>query len=221
VLFSKLLAVLDPEPHSAPLNMAIDEILLRQADEPCLRIYRWSEPAVSFGYFERIDGVETMALGRDLVRRWTGGGIVEHGDDLTYTLLIPRGHPFFRYTAPESYRLIHEVIAGALADEGMSTQLVAVAAPSTAAACFTSPVQHDLVAGGIKIAGAAQRRTRWGLLHQGSIQTRRQPCPALAEKLAHAFGEKTSKRYLTAQSLESAVLLAENKYAALSWLRKY
>ena len=45
MLFEKMTEVLDPEPHGAALNMAIDEALLRTATEPLLRIYRWARPA--------------------------------------------------------------------------------------------------------------------------------------------------------------------------------
>src|SRR6187402_3922001 len=96
----------DPEPHEAALNMAIDEVLLRTVPGPLLRVYRWTRPAVSMGYFDRIIDAEALADGRDLVRRWTGGGLVEHGEDVTYTLIVPRQHPLCTQSAAESYRLI-------------------------------------------------------------------------------------------------------------------
>src|ERR1700689_396612 len=72
----------DAEPHSAALNMAIDEALLAIISRPVLRIYRWSRAAVSFGCFERWLPVQAAHPAREPVRRWTGGGIVLHGDDL-------------------------------------------------------------------------------------------------------------------------------------------
>jgi lipoate-protein ligase A len=74
----------DPEPKAAALNMAVDEALLISATAPILRFYRWRAPALSFGYFGRYAEVDNQAGGREIVRRWTGGGIVLHGDDLTY-----------------------------------------------------------------------------------------------------------------------------------------
>src|SRR5436189_4258680 len=71
--------------HSAAMNMAIDEALLEHAKIPLIRFYRWYSPALSFGYFGRFSDVAEHADVRDLVRRWTGGGIVFHGDDLTYS----------------------------------------------------------------------------------------------------------------------------------------
>ena len=41
------------------------------------------------------------------------------------------------------------------------------------AQCFANPVNHDVVGpDGLKVAGAGQRRTRRGLLHQGSVAGR-------------------------------------------------
>ena len=71
------------------MNMAIDEALLETAVIPTIRFYRWRSPALSFGYFGKFSDVAIYAAERDLVRRWTGGGIVFHGDDLTYSIVIP------------------------------------------------------------------------------------------------------------------------------------
>ena len=55
MLFEEIIEIIDPEPHDAALNMAIDEALLQTASLPLLRVYRWSRPAVSVGYFGRFD----------------------------------------------------------------------------------------------------------------------------------------------------------------------
>lgn len=220
VLFPDLIEVLDPEPHDAALNMAIDETLLRCAEQPTLRVYRWRNRAVSFGYFGKIDEVRQMAEGREVVRRWTGGGIVEHGDDLTYTLVIPRTSAVFRLSASESYRTIHEAIAGMLLREGRVASVAPVAAGKVSNACFANPVQYDLVAEGAKVAGAAQRRTRWGLLHQGSMQMESWP-PHLWGRLAEAFGANVSRHDLTAETLSFARQLSAEKYATIAWLQKF
>ena len=166
MLFADLLQVLDPEPHGAALNMALDEALLRTACAPLLRIYLWERPAASFGYFGAWQEAARAWPGRELVRRWTGGGIVPHGEDVTYTLIIPRGHPFYACSPRESYRSIHAAIASAIG----AGSLAPSAAPKISEACFENAAQHDVLLAGRKIAGAAQRRTRLGLLHQGSIQ---------------------------------------------------
>jgi lipoate-protein ligase A len=82
-IFAELEVCKDPAPRSAAINMAIDEALLETAKIPSIRFYRWNSPALSFGYFGKFADVADYAAERDLVRRWTGGGIVFHGDDLT------------------------------------------------------------------------------------------------------------------------------------------
>ena len=216
MLFEELTEVLDPEPHAAALNMAIDEVLLRTARAPLLRIYRWARPAVSFGYFVKHAGVARAWPAHELVRRWTGGGVVPHGDDVTYTLVVPRGCPFFEMRPAESYRAIHEIIAALLAQDGEPIALAPVAALKVSDACFENAARHDVLAGARKIAGAAQRRTREGLLHQGSVQA---SSPAFAENLALALAGRVSQRPLAARTLADAAALAAAKYATPEWTR--
>src|SRR5207253_2699926 len=80
----------EQDPKPAAINMAVDETLYLAAERPVLRSYRWARPSVSFGYFTPWKEVAMRYAGRDLVRRWTGGGIVEHGQDFTYSLVYPR-----------------------------------------------------------------------------------------------------------------------------------
>lgn len=221
MLFPALTEVLDPMPHSAALNMAIDEVLLRTAREPLLRVYRWERPAASFGYFGKWAEIAPAWPGRDLVRRWTGGGVVEHGEDLTYTLIVPREHPFLALSAAESYRAIHEVIARWLADAGRDLQLADASAPQLSAACFENAAQHDVLAAGRKIAGAAQRRTRAGLLHQGSIQNASLLASVDATRLGAALSSQVARREVAASEMLSARDMAREKYASKKWLRRF
>src|SRR4051812_17684515 len=135
MLFNELTEILDAEPHEAALNMALDEALLRGAGTPLLRVYRWASAAVSFGYFGKYSAVAARWPGRDLVRRWTGGGEVPHGSDCTYTLIVPRAHPFCRLNAAESYRIIHAQIA-----ELLDAELAETAMPAISGACFENAV---------------------------------------------------------------------------------
>src|SRR5688572_28350168 len=83
-------------PGGAAWNMAMDEALLTAAKVPVLRVYRWETPALSFGYFLSWQAAQEEGRGRVLIRRWTGGGLVEHGDDFTWSLIVPSGIPFSR-----------------------------------------------------------------------------------------------------------------------------
>src|SRR5437667_11911706 len=100
--------------HSAAMNMATDEALLGYATIPSIRFYRWASPALSFGYFGRFAEVASYAYGCDLVRRWTGGGIVFHGEDLTYSIVIPVSDPVFTESSTLIYEKIHRALADAL-----------------------------------------------------------------------------------------------------------
>jgi lipoate-protein ligase A len=220
MLFEKLLELHDPQPHGAALNMAIDEVLLRSATVPLLRFYRWTRPAVSFGYFERWSPALAPAPQWETVRRWTGGGVVRHGEDVTYTLIVPAAHEFARHPAAESYRRIHEVIAGVLEAGGMRTALAAETWVRVPGGCFENAAEADVLAAGRKIAGAAQRRTRWGLLHQGSVQG-----AAIAEdfamRLAEAFSAQRMQRGLCDAELAEAEALAAAKYATAAWQGRF
>jgi lipoate-protein ligase A len=220
MLFEEIVEIIDPEPHAAALNMAIDEALLHGASSPILRVYRWIRPSLSFGYFGRFDSVADACPGREMVRRWTGGGVVSHGEDFTYTLIVPRSLPFFRHSARESYRMIHEKIAAHLRDAGRAVGVAAQASGKISDACFENPVAFDLLADGMKVAGAAQRRAEGGLLHQGSI---RFPGMTLcfSEGLAGIMAPKVARRELSAREMETAQVLAAQKYATEAWLRKF
>jgi lipoate-protein ligase A len=156
-------------------NMAWDEALLETAaghQQPLLRFYGWAEPAATFGYFQRILDVESMTPLRPLVRRPTGGGLVPHDADWTYSVSVPPGDSWYALRAIESYRRIHDWIRLAFERIEVSTALSPTSRREAPGRCFVGAgaEQFDLLLNKKKIAGAAQRRTLDGLLIQGSIQ---------------------------------------------------
>ena len=174
------LEILPPRTAGAAENMAVDFLLLQRYPNPTaarFRHYDWCGPAFTFGYGQKIAEVRAQlppGENVDLCRRPTGGGIVDHRDDWTYTLVIPRGHPLEELRAAASYRAVHEAIAQALQDLGVPATTKpadpeAAAAPATL--CFERAETHDVIVSGsgAKIAGAAQKRNKHGLLFQGSI----------------------------------------------------
>jgi len=153
--------------------MAWDEALLEEAPQlgnPVLRLYSWAEPAASFGYFQKFAEIERMTTLRPLVRRPTGGGLVPHAADWTYSLVFPPIHSWYRLKAVESYRCLHEWIQAAFEKTGFGTCLSPGSLKESQGQCFIGAERFDVVWQNRKIAGAAQRRTRHGLLIQGSIQ---------------------------------------------------
>ncbi len=228
-MFSSLWCLHDFEPRSGPLNMALDETILDFAAEtarPVLRIYCWAEPFVSIGYFDSIEIAERQFPRRPLVRRWTGGGAVDHASDFTFTLAVPVTEMLSRWPAARRYAEIHAAVAAALAQLGVATECVgrtrAVPPGSSPEPCFAAPVPGDLVSrDGAKMVGGAQRRTRAGVLHQGSIQAPASglDLKSLAPALAAAFGHERHTLSLNADWLERARTLADAKYATIDWLR--
>ena len=216
VLFENLIEVRDSPPHPAPLNMAIDETLLIGARDVTLRTYRWARPAVSFGYFGKFAEVESAWPGREIVRRMTGGGVVPHGGDLTYSLIVPSENPFASGSPREIYRTVHEAIAALLVQSGVVPELAPAGDHGGSGVCFESPAEFDLLAGRRKIGGAALRRTRAGLLLQGSIQ-QLPDCEALRPRLAAAFGTRVIGRELSPSEMAEADSLALGKYATREW----
>jgi len=230
-LFANLTIYHDENPHSAAMNMAIDEALLETAVVPAIRFYRWRSPALSFGYFGKFSDVAIYAAERDLVRRWTGGGIVFHGDDLTYSIVIPASDPVFDESSIAVYEKIHLALCEAL--NGIGTQAVVAgdtdpgrlvdgiraAVSASGYNCFANPVRADVMINGRKIAGAAQRRTRRGLLQQGSIQGTTTNTD-LAEKFAQALSTNCSEIEISEEVFQRAQELAQRKYGTESWLRK-
>ena len=171
---------LDSAPLDAAAQMATDEALLALAPaEPCLRIYCWAMEAVpcaTFGYGQHYADVQ-RTLPPDLrdrcVRRPTGGGIVIHDTDLTFSLVIPRD--LLPAAPADIYQVLHAAIAAALA-QVVPLRLAPSAAhptpaPGLVSQCFREPVPADLLASdGQKVLGGALRRTRSHILYQGSLR---------------------------------------------------
>ncbi|GAB4268954.1 MAG TPA: hypothetical protein DIU37_04940 [Opitutae bacterium] len=163
----------------AQRNMAVDTALLESAPKTnavMLRHYSWAKPSRTFGYRQRYTDVSIDTPDSvDLCRRPTGGGIVDHTDDWTYSLIIPPQHPHYSERALSSYKQTHEALLQALQSIGLLAELFPCSkcdASKHNRACFPSPSPFDIIDTNTnqKLAGAAQKRTRHGLLIQGSIQ---------------------------------------------------
>jgi len=204
---------------SAAANMAIDESLLRHAQAPVLRLYGWEETCVSIGYFQK---ASVVATGTSFVRRYTGGGLVEHGQDLTYTLVLPADHPLTAAGTLPSYRAIHEGVASALRAAGIDCRLATAQPKKDHASCFLKPVPADVLdSKGAKLAGAAQRRTKQGCLHQGSILLSGQIPPqlpkVLPDHLARALQTTWAAAERTGEEEELAEKLFRDRYSTRDW----
>jgi len=229
-VFSNLSIWHDEKPRRGDENMAIDQVLLESCgSRPILRIYSWRHPSVSFGYFNSL--AEAMKLfpsgldeKLDYVRRWTGGGVVDHRIDITYTLAIPRVENLAVKRGARSYRVIHQALARVLQEMGNSVLLREQDRSDGGMDCFTNPVVYDLTnSQGRKIAGAGQRRSRYGLLHQGSVIPE-MDIALFKQSLPNLLGNELASRceYFqpSEEMLDRAVVLAETRYNTREWLEK-
>ena len=221
--------LLDSGPGDYAFNMALDEALLQAAarlSRPVLRFYGWTEPAASFGYFQRHAEVERMTPLRPLVRRPTGGGLVPHDADWTYSLAFPPGDDWYSLSAKDSYRRVHEWIRAAFADLDLQTELAPACSKALPGQCFQGHEMSDLLCQGRKIAGAAQRRTRDGLLIQGSVQPRQHSWDRVSWQKAMCAVASLEQAAswaplrLDAMLLEGALALARAKYSQADYNRR-
>lgn len=207
----------DPVLRDGPEQMACDETLMRTAAIPVLRIFRWSRPWVSAGYFVSMNEARALRPDLPVCRRWTGGGIVVHEGDFTFSLSVPKAERLASLRPSESYLRIHAALVEALNDTGWHAKLAEDAAQA-AGECFAAPVEHDVLANGSKIAGGAQRRTRHGLLHQGSVQTGKPLARNFGSFLAQRLASSVQEWAPSAGFEKEVGRLTEQKYAAEDFL---
>lgn len=215
--------------RGSAMNMALDETLLLWAvriGKPLLRFYDWEKPAITIGYTQDYDSA--VQDGMDVVRRPTGGGVVYHGEDLTYTFAMPPDHSICSLDRMESYHFFHRPLLEALAVFGVEGQLSESSREVIDRAtmkCFVTPTRYDVLTGDAKFAGSAQRRTRDGLLHQGSVALKEVDVSregliaeypkALAKSVDIEFSEFTPGD----DFLSFASDLADRKYGTEAWNR--
>ena len=173
--------ILDTGPASAADNMAIDSVLLRdiaREAHPILHFYEWSSPAATYGHFIQPQDFLTEGADKqlDLAKRPTGGGIIFHLTDLAFSMLIPASHPWYSTNTLANYEVINKRIMEAIlklkTDIAPPMLLPHETEPLDAACqsfCMAKPTIYDVMIGNKKAAGGAQRRTKEGFLHQGSI----------------------------------------------------
>ncbi|GAB4145421.1 MAG: lipoate--protein ligase family protein [Planctomycetaceae bacterium] len=189
--------LIDEQPGSGSWNMAVDETLLESALESgmiTVRIYRWSEPTVSLGYFQpsvaddfRFGDVELPA-----VRRLSGGGAIIHHHELTYSLALPPGHRLSS-DPTQVYDVVHARLIEWLNDHGISASMrgenMGGSQPDRETfLCFSRGDRRDVLVKGRKILGSAQRRRRGAVLQHGSLILDRSPFAPEIEGVAEIAG---------------------------------
>lgn len=166
---------------SAEENMRFDAELLENAKDffnPVLHFYEWKSPSATYGYFANpatllfLDQIGPL----ELAKRPTGGGVIFHNWDFAFSILVPTSSALYSVNTLNNYALINAVVLSSIESFlGNSTSFYLT--PQDGASlvkdckhfCMANPTQYDVMLKNKKIAGAAQRKTKNGFLHQGSI----------------------------------------------------
>lgn len=238
---------IDP-PASGAWNMAVDETLLESAAVGggfSLRFYRWREPTLSLGYFQQYDDRrQHNASGNcPVVRRATGGGVILHDREVTYSIVVPPGHHLAQKHLT-LYEAMHAALVDVLADHGVNASLCPGESREKNRTepflCFQRRSPGDVLMSDVKIAGSAQRRSRKAVLQHGSVLLARSPAapelPGIAEaaaislsfdqltqawlqKLAATLSIEWLPGALTDLEQRRAIDLARDKYDSTEWTR--
>ena len=175
--------LIDTGPLNGPANMAVDEALLESFDPdesaPVFRIYGWTPPALSLGRYQNaatvLDLEHCAAESVAVVRRITGGGVIYHAGELTYALVCAPKHILPATSIKDSFRVLTSFLLRFYGGLGLNPRY-ALEDTATAglhgertAFCFAGRESYDILIGGKKIGGNAQRRLKNVIFQHGSI----------------------------------------------------
>jgi lipoyl(octanoyl) transferase len=230
--------IVDP-PLPGAWNMAVDEALFVDAIDngvATLRLYRWNEPTLSLGYFQKYDdrGLHPASQKCAVVRRQTGGGAILHDREITYSVVLPSNHEFAR-GSEALYNVVHDVFIDVLTDQISDHETIELrrnkVSNSSAGLepflCFQRRAIGDVVAtpsrehgttsrgfplpksGGWKVLGSAQRRSRGVLLQHGSLLLKTSPAAPELPGLADVTAWEFSEKHVEplVQRLENGLNL--------------
>lgn len=198
--------LIDTGPLPGPDNMAIDEALLRSFDPrtspPVLRLYGWQPAALSLGRFQKC--AEVLDLERcqadhvPIVRRITGGGVIYHDDELTYSIVCGPDQIPPASSVKDSFRVLTGFLLAFYRLLGLEAAYAADALPDGTMLgertpfCFAGKESFDILIDGAKIGGNAQRRVKGAIFQHGSIPLENRAGTGLSymkeRSLAHAQG---------------------------------
>lgn len=171
--------IIENTPKSGSENMAIDEFLFLRAHENSegfFRIYYWDRPTFSIGVSQKCEKVldleylEKNAFG--FVRRITGGKVVLHDDEITYSVVSSEEKFYKDNDLYKSYELIAGIILNTLHLSGIDAYMSKGSSPHLSKSndpCFSFPTPNEIEVDGKKIVGSAQKRNKHALLQHGSI----------------------------------------------------
>ena len=180
--------------------MAKDHSLLQEikpgSDQPILHFYEWEGNCLTYGYFiqpaDYLKLSEVKRVGLKMARRPTGGGLIFHLTDFAFSILIPSGHSSYSTSTLDNYAFVNQKVAQAIAHFKENQSLPnfyneqVKCQGSCLPFCMAKPTIYDVMIENKKVGGAAQRRTKQGLLHQGSISLALPPIDLLESVLINS-----------------------------------
>lgn len=218
-------------------HMAVDEILKDKKDSVILRFFNWqNKPSVTFGYAQFFDEVWDKVeakniLFENITRRPTGGGIVFHEDDLTFSLIFLAENAFEK--PKDIYDKLHSSIQRHFRQENFNTQgevskeNYAPSLNNQAGQCFDNPVSNDILdSSGKKVLGGAIRKFDNIILYQGSFQTKNardneRVKQNIIKGVEDFFGIVLVQEKIEDSILKQAKELANTRYKTAEWVKKF
>ncbi|MGD2200525.1 MAG: biotin/lipoate A/B protein ligase family protein [Candidatus Bathyarchaeota archaeon] len=209
--------LLDTGISDGATNMAIDEAIMKAVAEgrspPTLRFYGWSPPCVSIGYAQSLQDEIDLDLCREKgyswVRRPTGGRAILHIDELTYSVVAPRGEVRVAGDIITSYRKLStglvEGLRSLTSKVFQADRIFPDGEIEKSAACFDVPSHYEVTALGRKLVGSAQVRRRGVVLQHGALPLKGD-VSRLVEVLALSEPEREALRV---KLLQRAIALDE------------
>lgn len=169
----------ETSPLLAEENMARDEYLFNLCHNRkagFFRLYSWATPSFSFGASQKITKVLDLEYIKNnsfsYVRRITGGKVVLHDDEITYSIISSEDIFYREHDLYQSYMLIAEVLVNAFRKLDIDASLSGGSTAKLSRSnnpCFSFPTPNEIEIAGKKIVGSAQKRDNTALLQHGSI----------------------------------------------------
>lgn len=160
---------------SAKANSSIDSALFKAFKKdslPVLRLYSWQD-SVTFGLSQNPSDYVTLLkeYKNNFAKRITGGGVLFHGHDISYSLIIPTSY-IQNKGVKETYELICSFILEFYSSFGLKANFakdIEEIILSKNAFCQVGFEAYDIIINGKKIGGNAQKRSKNVIFQHGSI----------------------------------------------------
>ena len=160
---------------SAKENMAIDKTLIHtfnQYQEPIFRLYTW-EKSFTVGIAQNCEEYNILypQFKHNCAKRMTGGGVLFHGHDISYSLIVPTSY-LEGLSVKGSYEVICQFLLNFYNTLGLKSAFakdIEEIELSKSQFCQVGFEAYDIIVNGLKIGGNAQKRSKKFIFQHGSI----------------------------------------------------